>query len=478
MENKSNSFDFIDNIPREMLFQLLDNPLESLIVVDEKGLVLFMSKAYEQISSMSVSEAIGKHVTEVSPTTKVHKVLESGKAEIGEPFFIKGKLRIVARIPIKKNNKIIGAYGKLIFWHSEKVKYLYDQINKLKGEIKHYKDQIIKANSSQYSLNDIVGESYPLKIVKEQALQVADTDSTVLITGESGTGKELFAHSIHYHSSRSAYPFVSINCSCIPKELAESVMFGYAPGAFTGATKNGQIGKFELADKGTIFLDEIGDMPMNIQVKLLRFIQEKQIEKIGGKPMRVDCRIIAATNRDLEELVKQGAFRSDLYYRLNVVNISLPPLRQMKSDIPLLVHYFVAKLTQNIPKKISSITPEAMNALIHYHWPGNIRELENLLEGAIIFCKGTQIDVEHLPPRLIEKNEIKNNFNLNIKSRQDLGKTLKEQMQLIEKQIILNTLKMTDNDVGKASEMLGIHRSGLYKKLKIYGICGSKPMSS
>jgi transcriptional regulator with PAS, ATPase and Fis domain len=463
MENQH--YELIDNIPREILFQMLDNPAESLIVVDRKGCILFMSKIYEQIASMSVSEAIGRHVTEVSPNTRIHKVLTTGKSEIGEPFFLKGKLRIVARVPIKKDGEIIGAYGKLLFWHTAKFNALHDQLSRLKGEIKNYKDEISQIYTSRYSFKNIIGESYLLRMAKDQALQVSNTDSTVLITGESGTGKELFAHSIHQSSKRGAHPFIGVNCSCIPRELAESELFGYEGGSFTGARKKGKLGKFELADKGTLFLDEIGDMPLNVQVKLLRVLQEKQIEKVGGKPKNIDCRIIAATNRNLEELMKEGKFRPDLYYRLNVANIRVPSLREMKSDIPFLVHYFLAKLTQVIPKNITSISSEAMEALTRYSWPGNIRELENLLEGAIIFCKGNQIELDLLPSRF----KIEPGLSIILKSL-DSDLTLKEQLQILEKKIIERTLRVANNERTTTSKILGIHRSGLQKKIKKYNI--------
>jgi len=464
--NDDNNTDLIHGIPKEILFPLLDNPHESFIIVDKKGCILFMSKSYERMSSMSVHEAIGKHVTEVSPNTRVHKVLETGKPEIGEPFFLEGKQRIVARVPIKKNGEIIGAYGKLIFWDAAKINELHNQLDRLKGKIKNYKEEINQLYSSRYSFENIVGKSYLLQMAKDLALEASKTDSTILITGESGTGKEVFAHAIHHFSKRKGHPFIGINCSCIPTELAESELFGYEPGSFTGAMKKGKVGKFELADRGTIFLDEIGDMPLHIQVKLLRVLQEKQIEKIGGKPKNIDCRVIAASNRNLEDMTKEEKFRSDLYYRLNVVNINLPPLRQMKKDIPLLAYHFIHKLTQNIPKNnIISISNEAMEALINYSWPGNIRELKNLLEGAIIYCKGSQIELDHLPTKLKTEAETPD-------AGEYTSRTFREQMRTAEINIIKKTLILACNDKTAASKILGIHRTGLHKKIKKYGLNG------
>ncbi len=454
----------MDNIPKDILFRILDNPHESLVIVDAKGTIVFMSKSYEETGVKSVKDAVGKNVADVIHGSRMYRVLQSGRAEFGQSVILRGKPRIIARIPIIKEGKVIGAIGKVLFWHMEKINELYNLINDLKGKIDHYKSELGHIYASRYSFENIIGESVNIRDAKELAHQGAKTDAPILITGESGTGKELFAHSIHHASKRKNHPFVRVNCSCIPADLIESELFGYKPGAFTGASAKGKMGKVELAAKGTIFLDEIGDMPPNFQVKLLRVIQEKEIEKIGGDPQKIDFRVITATNHDLGMMVKNGEFRLDLYYRINVFNINLPPLREMKDDIPSLVYHFINELKKDMPKDIHSVSDEAMAAIKAYPWPGNMRQLRNVIERAMISCTRNRLELEDLPKSLVEEliAPVSGNGSL----------SLKEQMSKAEKAIITNTLKFTGNNRTKAAEMLKIHRTGLHQKLKKYGITG------
>ncbi|MCB2190006.1 MAG: sigma 54-interacting transcriptional regulator [Deltaproteobacteria bacterium] len=436
-----------------------------MIIVDQDGRILFISKSYEDFIPIPHEEAVGKHLTDVIPNGQLHTVIETGRAKIGATFTVSGQPRVIARIPLKKDGKTIGAYGKLMFWHADKVGELYQRINALRGKIQLFKDTLNAIYKSNYGFDNIIGNSPLIKHAKELALQSALADSPVLITGESGTGKEMYAHSIHRASKRRDKPFVSVNCSSIPKDLVESELFGYEPGTFTGALRKGKIGKFELAETGTIFLDEIGDMPLNMQVKLMRVLQEKEIEKLGGKPRKVDFRLIAATNRDLEQMMEDNTFRHDLYYRLNVVNIRLPPLRVMKDDLPMLVNHFIKEIRQVMPKDVSSISDEAMEIITKHSWPGNIRELRNMLEGAMIRCKGAQINVEHLPPGLGKPACVK-------LSDTTSGYTLREQMENAEKAIIREALEKAGQNRTKAAKMLGIHRTGLYQKMKKYNLAG------
>lgn len=460
MEKQQN---VIDKIPRDILFQVLDNPYESMIIVDQDGRILFMSKSYEDFIPIPHEEAVGKHLTDVIPNGQLHKVIESGRAKIGATFTVDGQPRVIARIPLKKDGKTIGAYGKLMFWHADKVGELYQRINALHGRLQLFKDTLNEIYRSNYGFDNIIGNSPLIKHAKEIALQSALTDSPVLITGESGTGKEMFAHSIHRASKRRDRPFVSVNCSSIPKELVESELFGYEPGTFTGALRKGKIGKFELAETGTIFLDEIGDMPLNMQVKLMRVLQEKEIEKLGGKPRKIDFRLIAATNRNLEKMMEENTFRNDLYYRLNVVNIRLPPLRVMKEDLTMLVKHFIKEIRQVMPKEVRSISDEAMEIITRHSWPGNIRELRNMLEGAMIRCKGTRIEASHLPPGLDKPPCVRLAETVS-------GDSLREQLDKAEKAIIKDALDRSGQNRSKASKMLGIHRTGLYQKMKKYGL--------
>ncbi|MBU1156630.1 MAG: sigma 54-interacting transcriptional regulator [Proteobacteria bacterium] len=434
-----------------------------MIIVDQDGRILFMSKSYEDFIPIPHEEAVGKHLTDVIPNGQLHKVIESGRAKIGATFTVDGQPRVIARIPLKKDGKTIGAYGKLMFWHADKVGELYQRINALHGRLQLFKDTLNEIYRSNYGFDNIIGNSPLIKHAKEIALQSALTDSPVLITGESGTGKEMFAHSIHRASKRRDRPFVSVNCSSIPKELVESELFGYEPGTFTGALRKGKIGKFELAETGTIFLDEIGDMPLNMQVKLMRVLQEKEIEKLGGKPRKIDFRLIAATNRNLEKMMEENTFRNDLYYRLNVVNIRLPPLRVMKEDLPMLVKHFIKEIRQVMPKDVRSISDEAMEIIMRHSWPGNIRELRNMLEGAMIRCKGTQIEAEHLPPGLDKPPCVR-------LADTSSGDSLREQLDIAEKAIIKDALERAGQNRSKAAKMLGIHRTGIYQKMKKYGL--------
>lgn len=304
----------------------------------------------------------------------------------------------------------------------------------------------------------IIGNSEILSQLKKRALQVAPSDSTVLITGESGTGKELFARAIHSASPRADKPFVSINCGAIPEMLLESELFGYEKGAFTGADFRGKIGKFQLADGGTVFLDEIGDMPLHLQVKLLRVLQTRQIDKVGGiNPIRVDIRIIAATNKDLEGLIKSNQFREDLYFRLSVIPLNIPPLREHPEDIPPIIDYAFEKFLDKLGKDISDISPDAYQQLCSYSWPGNVRELENAMEYAINMENSDSIQIENLPDRIqqVQDHSKKTDF--------------KKQSRDYQKQLIISCLEKTGKNVAgkrEAAKLLGISESTLYRRLR------------
>jgi len=285
---------------------------------------------------------------------------------------------------------------------------------------------------------------------------VAPSDANVLLTGESGTGKELFARAIHQASGRTKGTFVAVSCAALPETLLESELFGHQKGAFTDA-KSKRAGRFELAHGGTLFLDEIGDVPVSTQVKLLRVIESKEYHPLGSeKAYLADVRIIAATNQNLEEKIREGTFREDLFFRLDVVRIEIPPLRDRKGDISLLTNYFLEKLSRKNRKKITGITPEVRDLLIRYHWPGNVRELENVLERAVVMCRGEVIDVGDLPPQLSEKIAVKKEFKP--------SGSLKE----MEKKLIREALEITSWNFSEAAAILGIHRNTLRLKLKEY----------
>ncbi len=315
----------------------------------------------------------------------------------------------------------------------------------------------------KYRFENFIGDSKEIQDVFELIEKVANTDSTVLITGESGTGKELIAKAIHYNSYRRDKPMVVINCGAIPEELLESELFGHEKGAFTGAHKS-RMGRFELANGGTIFLDEIGDMSPNLQVKLLRVLQEQKFERVGStRTIGVDVRIIAATNQDLLSAVKKGKFREDLYYRLNVIPIIVPPLRRRKSDTPLLVDFFVKKFNQEKQKNIKRFTPKAMEALLRYDWPGNVRELENLVERVIILSNGDEVGVKDLPESMIQRTKTVEPEKAAIpRAAMPFDRAVAE----YEKQLILKALEEANWVKTKAAKLLKMNRTTLIEKMK------------
>lgn len=308
----------------------------------------------------------------------------------------------------------------------------------------------------------LIGEEPALKKVLKLVTKVAVTDSSVLILGESGTGKELIARAVHEKSPRINKPFVPINCGAIPENLLESELFGHVKGAFTGANQN-RAGRFELADGGTIFLDEIGEMPMLLQVKLLRVLQERSFEPVGGsRSVSVDVRVVAATNKNLEEEVEAGRFREDLYYRLNVVELSLPSLRRRQADIPLLCTYFNDKLEATKGRSVASFSPEAMNKLKSYAWPGNVRELENIVERLSVFCMGEAVEVDDLPEKLLRsRSKVASNYDL-----PDEGVDLRQMVNDLEETMLRQALEKTGWNKNKAAVLLNMNRTTLVEKLK------------
>ena len=304
---------------------------------------------------------------------------------------------------------------------------------------------------------NFVGQDPKVKKIFEVIEAVADTKTTVLITGESGTGKTLIARAVHYNSSRRNGPFVEVSCGALPETLLESELFGHVKGAFTGATSD-KVGKFELAHGGTIFLDEINTASPGLQVKLLRAIQEREFERVGGtETITLDVRFILATNYDLRESVEEGTFRKDLFYRVNVVPIHMPPLRERVSDIPLLAEHFLRLYARQNNSPVKAISPEAIAALKQYRWPGNVRELENAIETAVVLCKGEEIQVEDLPPTITAKAEPER-------------LPLKQALERAEREIIENALKVNNWKRQPTAEMLEIDRTTLFKKMRLYGL--------
>ena len=315
----------------------------------------------------------------------------------------------------------------------------------------------------KFGFDNIVGTSELMVHVFDLIRKVADTDSTVLILGESGTGKELVARAIHYHGQRQANPLIPVNCAAIPEDLLESELFGHEKGSFTHAIRT-RIGRFEQAHGGTIFLDEIGDMSPNLQVKILRVLQDRQFERIGGnRTIKVDIRVIAATNQDLKQLVQAGKFREDLYYRLNVIPIRLPPLRERRSDIPLLVNHFIQEFSRKKKKNLRRVTPEAMRRLSEYDWPGNVRELENLMERLVILSDDEALDVKDLPEHLQQRPMEKVWWQTEIPAG---GLPLQKMLSDLERQLIIKALDQAGWVKNQAAQLLQLNRTTLVEKIK------------
>lgn len=446
---------------KETLETIMDNDLDCVVVVDTEGIITMFNKAYEKFINVPKEKAIGQHVTKVIENTRMHIVAKTGVAEVAEVQKICGREMICNRIPIIENGKIIGAMGKTMFKDIKDVDAFVDKIKKMQVELEYYRDMVKKIQGAHYTFDHVIGSSPEMAEVKEMAKRAAQKNSTVLIRGESGTGKELFAHAIHYANARRNNPFIKVNCSAIPENLLESELFGYEEGAFTGAKKGGKPGKFELANKGTLFLDEIGDMPLNMQSKLLRVLQEKEIERVGGTtPIPVDVRLIAATNRNLEEMIKEEKFRLDLYYRLNVVDIRIPPLRYHRSDIEEISYYLLNKLSCKLGCPLPEIENDAMEAIINYNWPGNVRELENVLERCLNFMDKGIIKLSDLPYHI-------RNAKM---GRESTAMELRDHIEEAEKLTIINALKSCKGNKVRAAKLLGISRANIYQKINKYNI--------
>ncbi|KLU61643.1 arginine utilization regulatory protein RocR [Peptococcaceae bacterium CEB3] len=442
---------------------VVENPHEGLVVVDEHCHVVMMNQFYLDVVGFSLEEVIGKHILEITPHSQLPETVQTGNPQFAELWKVGEREFIMMRVPIKKDGKIIGAIGKTLFKDMAIARVFAKKMIQLENDLEYYKEEFRKIHVSDYTFDDIVGTSAALMKAKNLAVRAAQSSSTVLITGESGTGKEIFASSIHNSGPRRKGPFIKINCAAVPEQLLESELFGYSDGAFTGARKGGKPGKFELANKGTILLDEASDMSLAMQAKLLRVIQDKEVERVGGtQPVPVDVRIIAASNRDLQQLVKEKKFRSDLFYRLNVISLELPPLRERSDDVELLANHLIAKLNRELGTGVQGISPEAMGVLKAYHWPGNVRELGNVLERMLNLCTDDSIDLRDLPAHLLRGAGLPN--------REECSSTLKECLYEAEKNMILNALYATKGNKMQAARALGIHRSVLYRKLAQYNL--------
>ncbi len=453
-----------DEAVEEALRILLDNRYEGLIVVDARGRVVYMNRENERFLGLERGAARGRHITELIPSSRLHVVCRTGRAEVGHLQEIRGKTKVVARIPLRRNGRIVGAMGSIMFRDLEEVGRLVRRVKVLEERLASYRKKLRSGVAPRrYTFEHILGRGRKFLEAVDLAKRIARSDADVLIVGETGTGKELFAHAIHNASRRADGPFVRINCAAIPRDLAESELFGYEPGAFSGADRRGKPGKFEQAHGGTIFLDEIGDLPAEIQAKLLRVLQEKEVERLGGTgPRYVDFRLIAATNEDLRALVDRGRFRADLYFRLARLLLYVPPLRVHPEDIPLYVERFLEERFDFEGSEPKRMSPEALEALRAYPWPGNVRELMNVVERAAWNAPGSVIRPEHLPSHVLSGLP---------DAVGTAGSTLlRDAVEEAEKRVIRHVLRITGGNKARAAKLLGLHRATLYQKLAKYGL--------
>ena len=429
-------------------------------IVDADGIVVFVNKKYVEILGMTEDEVVGHAIADITPNTRTLQVRRTGKGIIGYNWTVNGYHMIASCIPLFQDDKLIGCFSYSIVMDIWDAKDLADNVM---NELNMYRDEVISIYSARYSFADIIGENEKMQAVKELAQKAAlHPNITVLIKGESGTGKELFAHAIHQVSSRSKMPFIRVNCAAIPEHLLEAELFGYEDGAFTGARRGGSRGKFELAHGGTIFLDEIAEMSTAMQSKLLVFLQEKEFERLGGhKPIRVNVRVIAATNRDLKEMIRQEKFREDLYYRLDVLRLDIPPLRARIDDLPRLIDCIIPCINNEMKTRVSAISREGCQLIQHYSWPGNVRELRNVVQRARLLAdlnNESVITDKHL------------SF-LNVPSgHESAQRSLREQIKDYEKQIIARALAANSFNKTQTAEVLDMDLSSLYKKVKTYGL--------
>ncbi|MGC2062381.1 MAG: sigma-54-dependent Fis family transcriptional regulator [Thermodesulfovibrionales bacterium] len=446
---------------RSLLEAVIEATNDAISVADEHGNTIIVNPAYTRITGLPKEAVLNKPVTvDIAEGESMHmQVLRTGTAVRNVRMKVgPAKREVIVNVaPIYVDAKIKGSVGII---------HDISEIIALTDKLAHAK-KLLRQLKARYTWDDIIGSSPSLELAKEQARRAAETPATVLLRGESGTGKELFAHAIHNASRRRKGQFVRVNCAAISENLLESELFGYEEGAFTGAIKGGKKGLFEEADGGTIFLDEIGEISLSIQAKLLRMIQEKEIIRVGGtKSLKVDVRVIAATNADLEQKIQTKTFREDLYYRLNVIPIQIPPLREHREDIRPLAGKIIYRLNQDFGREVQKLSEAAIEDLTAYDWPGNVRELENLLGRAMIAMRPqeTVIDLQHLPLMPCEKIPVP--AAVFPGQLQPLEKTVAD----AERSAIQRALQETNGNRTKAAGLLGISMRSMFYKIEKYGL--------
>ena len=462
LESRLMTTEYFKEWDAQILLEILENADNAVIIIDCKGTVVYINRFYAEHMNIKLEKLMGRNLYDIEPQAKLLRVMEDGGGRDNDEVEYIKSLNIDSvglAFPLYDSRKEkVGACA--IFKDVTHVVELTRKLQKSKEMVQYLASQL-EASELPISFQSYISQNKDLQKTLSLAAKVANTNCTILIQGESGGGKEVMAKCIHNASSRKERPMIKVNCASIPENLLESELFGYEEGAFTGARKGGKLGKFELANKGTILLDEIGDMSLTMQSKLLRVLQEKELERVGGtKTIKLDVRVIAATNRNLEEMVEKNEFRSDLYYRLHVVPIHIPALRYRREDIMPLVRYFIER---NGGDESTDLTPGAARMLEEYGWPGNVRELQNVIEYAMIVKTGDILEIKDFPQYL-------RGDGAEDGPAEDGPCRLKDAVERLEKSMMQRALKRNNGNKSMAINELGLSRRSFYEKLEKYGL--------
>jgi transcriptional regulator with PAS, ATPase and Fis domain len=460
----------------ESLFAAFDSLCEGTVMVDRDARIVWINERYAaRFGIADAASAIGKPIEEIIPTSLMREVVRSGRPLLLDILEVGGESFVVTRIPIKDDDgEVIGAIGFALYDKLQPLQPFYARLHRLQQQLAQTQQHLAAERRAKYSFSNYIGNSPAAVQVKQQARRAAQLDTTVLLLGETGTGKELLAHAIHAASARAERPFVGFNIAAIPDTLLEAECFGAAPGAYTGADRKGRVGKFELADGGTLFLDEIGDLPLAMQAKLLRVLQESEVEPLGGnKVVKIDVRVIAATSRDLKADIAAGRFRPDLYYRLNVLTIKLPPLRERSEDFAPLCDHILEQIAARSRLALRDLAPDALALLQRCDWPGNIRELRNVLEQACMLADGPRLTADDIGGIVATPTAA-----APMTSAQPSPATAAAAapasyaaaFAAFERQLITQALQAAGGKVEQAAKQLGIGRATLYKKIAAHGV--------
>ncbi len=470
----------------QTLFDSLDELCEGTVVVDKEARIVWINDRYaSRFGLHSAAEAIGRNIEEIIPGSLMRDVVQSGQPILLDILETGGDPLVVTRLPLKDDQgEMIGAVGFALYDRLQPLQPLYSKLDKLQRDLAQAHRKLAEERRAKYTFTNFIGSSQPAMDVKRQARRAARLESTVLLLGETGTGKELLAHAIHASSSRTNRPFIGINVAAIPETLLEAEFFGTAAGAYTGADRKGRIGKFQLADGGTLFLDEIGDMPLPVQAKLLRVLQEQEVEPLGSNHIvKIDVRIIAATSIDLTQAMNEGRFRRDLYYRINVLPIHLPPLRERRDDIEILCENMLEQMAIRASEPLREIDREAIAVLQGHDWPGNIRELRNALEQAIMLSDNPRLTAADFAgivmparPSAVAVAAAAPGPSVVPAAGDDASheeRSHAEALADFERQLIASTLDAVGGKVSAAARRLGLGRATLYKKIRALGLTAS-----